>query len=72
MIELCGWKRMEVNRLMLLKGVTEQNFPSILRRSFLWKPLARFVAQNFLDEHYPDAELDGCFPKDPTTRPAYL
>ena len=68
MIELCGWKRMEVNRLMLLKGVTEQNFPSILRRSFLWKPLARFVAQNFLDEHYPDAELDGCFPKDPTLK----
>ena len=44
------------------------NFASILRRSFLWRPHARFVAPQFLQEHYQDAEQDGYFPKDPTLK----
>ena len=68
MIELTGWKRMEVNRLMQFKGVSEHNFPSILRRSFLWRPHARFVCPQYLEEHYTDAALDGYFPKDPTLK----
>ncbi len=68
MIELTGWKRMEVNRLMQFKGVSEHNFASILRRSFLWRPHARFVAPQFLQEHYQDAEQDGYSPKDPTLK----
>ena len=64
MIELSGWKRMEVNRLMPFKGVNESNFPSILRRSFVWKPRARFANPEFLRKFYPDAHLNGVFPKD--------
>jgi hypothetical protein len=43
MLELVGWKRMEANRLMSFSGVRESNFQSILRRSFVWKPKARFL-----------------------------
>lgn len=68
MIELVGWKRMEVNRLMHFKGVSEHNFPSILRRSFIWRPHARFVCRQFLEENYQDSEKDGYFPKDPTLK----
>ena len=68
MIELIGWKRMEVNKFMAFKGVTEHTFPSILRRSFWWRPRARFVVRDFLEQSYPDAHLDGYFPKDPTLK----
>ena len=68
MIELVGWKRMEVNRFMPFKGVSEHNFPSILRRSFVWLAKARFVAACFLADHYPDSHLDGYFPKDPSLK----
>lgn len=68
MIELTGWKRMEVNRLMQFKGASEKNFWSILRRSFIWRPHARFVALQYLEDNYPDAEQDGYFPKDPSLK----
>lgn len=68
MVELIGWKRMGVNRLMQFKGVSEQNFASILRRSFIWRPHARFVSAQFLADHYQDSDLDGYFPKDPTLK----
>ena len=42
MLELVGWKRLECNTLMRFGGVTERNFMSILRRSFVWKPKAIF------------------------------
>ena len=68
MIELSGWKRMEVNNIMPFKGVTESNFNSILRRSFVWKPKARFANPDYLRRHYPDAHLDGFFAKDPSLK----
>ena len=48
--------------------LSEQNFASILRRSFIWRPHARFVSPQFLADHYQDSDLDGYFPKDPTLK----
>ena len=53
MIELIGWKRCEVNRLMRFMGVTEANFPSILRRSLVWKPMARFINAHIIKKTTP-------------------
>jgi hypothetical protein len=64
-IELTGWKRLELNKMIRFNGVTEANFNSILRRSFVWKPKARFFDGTYLSKHYPDCELDGVFPKRP-------
>ena len=64
MIELVGWKRCEVNRIMRFMGVTEANFPSILRRSLVWKPMARFINEHVIRNSYPDAHLDGYFCRD--------
>ena len=68
MLELVGLKIIEMNRLMRFRGVTEKNFPSILRRSLVWKPKARFADPEFLARHYPDHERDGIFKKDPTLK----
>ncbi len=68
MLELVGWKRMEVNKLMRFTGVTDGNFPSILRRSFVWKPKARFLDATYFAKHYPDHERDGIFPKKETMK----
>jgi hypothetical protein len=65
MLEIIGWKRVEVNRLMKFGGVTELNFQSILRRSFVWKPQARFLDSKFLELHYPNHAADGVFAKKP-------
>jgi hypothetical protein len=65
MLEIKGWKRIEVNRLMRFGGVTELNFQSILRRSFVWKPKARFLDAKYLDNHYPNHAADGVFAKKP-------
>ena len=63
MFELKGWKRMEVNHMLSFQGVTEDNFESILRRSLVWTPHARFMDKTYLENHYPDSHLDGIFPK---------
>jgi len=68
MLELVGWKRIEVNRMLRFSGVSESNFPSILRRSFVWKPKARFLDGAYLAEHYPEHTKDGIFPKDPNLK----
>ena len=68
MVDLVGWKRLECNALFRFSGVTEENFASILRRSFCWKPKARFFDEDFLKEKYPDAHLDGIFPTRPHLR----
>ena len=68
MFELVGWKRLECNKLMSFGGVTERNFPSILRRSLVWKPKARFFDQTFLSTKYPDSHLDGIFASDPSLK----
>ena len=65
MFSIIGWKRLEVNRLMGFAGVNLSNFNSMLRRAFVWKVKARFIAKKFL-EKYDDHELDGIFESDPT------
>ena len=65
MFSVTGWKRLEVNRIMAFLGVTLENFNSMLRRGFIWKPMARFVHKQFL-KNYPDHEKDGIFESDPT------
>ena len=65
MLEIIGWKRIEVNRLMRFGGVTEVNFQSILRRSFVWKPKAKFLDAKYLDAHYHNHAADGVFAKKP-------
>jgi hypothetical protein len=64
MLEVNGWKRLEVNKIMRFCGVTNGNFNSILRRSLVWKPKARFLNRAYLQEHYPDSGKDGIFPAD--------
>ncbi|CAE7796366.1 unnamed protein product [Symbiodinium sp. CCMP2592] len=68
MIELVGWKRYELNRLLKFQGVCEQNLPSVLRRGLVWKPMARFIEESVIFEVYPDANLDGYFSKDDTLK----
>lgn len=34
-IELIGWKRLELNKLVLFQGVTEDSFDSMFRRSLV-------------------------------------
>lgn len=68
MVDLVGWKRLECNALFRFSGVTEMNFASILRRSFCWRPKARFFDEDFLRDNYPDAHLDGIFPTRPSLR----
>lgn len=65
MFELVGWKRLEVNKMLKFGGVFESNFPSILRRSLVWKAKARFLPPQFLASHYPDSSVDGIFGKNP-------
>ncbi len=43
MLEVVGWKRLEANKLIRFVGVSERNFQSIYRRSFVWKPRACFL-----------------------------
>ena len=50
---------------MRFGGVTEVNFQSILRRSFVWKPKAKFLDAKYLDAHYPNHAADGVFAKKP-------
>ena len=33
-----GWKRLEVNRMMVFAGITKSNFQSVMRRALVWKP----------------------------------
>jgi hypothetical protein len=58
MLQCVGWKRMEVNKLMRFSGVADSNFASILRRSLVWKPNARFFDGTYLKKHYPDHDWD--------------
>ncbi|CAE8656395.1 unnamed protein product [Polarella glacialis] len=63
MLELIGWKRLELNKMLRFGSVTETNFNSILRRCFVWKPKARFWDRDYLKDNYPDSHLDGILPK---------
>ena len=66
MLRIVGWKRLEANRHLSFTGVTEHNFNSILRRSFVYLINARFVeASHLTDAKYQDHRLDGIYPSDP-------
>jgi hypothetical protein len=65
MYELIGWKRIEVNRLMSFTGVSEKNFPSIFRRSFVWRPRARFVEPETMLGAEEKFKANGYFQKNP-------
>lgn len=45
MLEIEGWKRLECNRIIRFSSVSERNFNSILRRSFVWKAKADVSTQ---------------------------
>ena len=66
MLRIVGWKRLEANRHLSFTGVTEHNFNSTLRRSFVYLINARFVeASHLTDAKYQDHHLDGIYPSDP-------
>ena len=65
MFQMIGWTRLEVNRMMTFVGVSNHNFNSLFRRSFVWKAKARFVHRKFLTK-YPEHEKDGIFEADPS------
>ena len=66
-LELIGWKRLEMNRVLRFEGVSEEIFESIFRRGWV----CVFVA-TFLDEEVykcvEDPESKGVFKKDPTLK----
>ena len=65
MFQMIGWTRLEVNKMMSFVGVTNNNFNSMFRRTFVWKAKARFIHEKFLT-NYSDHEKDGIFRADPS------
>ena len=65
MLSLVGWKRLEVNHMFNFQGVTEENFNSLLRRSLVWRPRARFVEKHQISE---SSEQEGIFLANPSLR----
>eukprot|EP00438_Fugacium_kawagutii_P034932 Skav206393 [mRNA] locus=scaffold834:643982:646531:- [translate_table: standard] len=68
MFSIVGWKRIEVNRMMVFAGVTKSNFQSVMRRALVWKPKARFHPESVLQQAHADHEEDGHFAADPTLK----
>ena len=68
MFNVVGWTRLEVNRMLVFYGITKSNFMSVMRRSLVWEPKARFHPESVLKQAHPDHELDGHFPADPTLK----
>ena len=64
MLSLVGWKRLEVNHMFTFQGVTSENFNSLLRRSFVWRPKARFIDSGTNNVN----EAVGLFAADPSLR----
>ena len=65
MFNVNGWKRLEVNRMLVFAGITKSNFMSVMRRALAWKPKARFHSETVLSQAHADHELDGHFLADP-------
>eukprot|EP00435_Cladocopium_sp_Y103_P028911 s785_g7.t1 len=65
MIETRGWKRLEANRMFQFQQVSKKDFNAILRRSFVWRAVARFEDARAVEGAYEDMWRDGVFPKDP-------
>eukprot|EP00435_Cladocopium_sp_Y103_P017516 s1987_g4.t1 len=68
MFNVTGWKRLEVNRMLVFAGITKTNFMSVMRRALVWKPKARFHSETVLNQAHADHELDGHFLADPTLK----
>ena len=68
MFSIIGWKRLEVNRMMVFVGIDESNFNSVFRRALVWKPKARFHHETTIKNLRPDHHLDGHFKADPTLK----
>ena len=49
LVELVGWKRLELNRLVRFSAVTESSLDSIMRRSWVCQFKARFVDASILN-----------------------
>jgi len=65
MVQMIGWKRLEVNNLIKFLSIAERNFMSVWRRAFVWEPQGRFVDGKIIKDKYQDADQDGIFPMDP-------
>ena len=66
MLRIVGWKRLEANRHLSFSGVTEHNFNSILRRSFVFRINSRFVEESHLTRaNYKQHHMDGIYASDP-------
>ena len=68
MFNVTGWKRLEVNRMLVFAGITKSNFMSVMRRALVWKPKARFHSETVLNQAHADHEMDGHFRADPTLK----
>ena len=68
MFSVVGWKRLEVNRMMVFAGINKSNFQSVMRRALVWKPKARFHPESVLKQAHTDHEEDGHFLADPTLK----
>jgi hypothetical protein len=59
---------MEVNRLIEFSNVNEHNFPSVLRRTLVFRIESRFVEGNFLETKLKEGPKCGVFARDPSLR----
>ena len=59
---------MEVNRLIEFSNVNEHNFPSVLRRTLVFRIESRFVEGNFLETKLREGPKCGVFARDPSLR----
>ena len=59
---------MEVNRLIEFTNVNEHNFPSVLRRTLVFRIESRFVEGNYLDTKLKEGPKCGVFARDPSLR----
>ena len=48
LIRFIGWKRLEMNQSLTFQGVTEETFPSMMRRTLVILLKARFVPADVL------------------------
>ncbi len=67
LVELIGWKRMELNKIIKFVGVTDMSFNSIMRRSWVCCLKGKFVSKSVLDG-IPDASERGIFLRDPSLK----
>ena len=70
LVELVGWKRFEMNKLMRFTGVSEDSFPSLMRRSLCIELKSVFKDPEIIMREYAgrDAAALGVFPRDPTLK----